>query len=393
MSAHQQDFETIVKDAGIPTTSEAMQAEWDLLNTEQGSTIKNDSKWSPFWKLISAIVTAPALWLVQFLIHHLLPNSFVKTASGQWLEILAWGLGLSRNPAVKLQGWITFSRDQIQTAVTVPAGTRIQTPAIGGKVYELITLQDTVFADGALTQKVAACAVQAGADFNLAPGYFALLPEPVTGVTGAVNEDNWITQSGQDAESDEALRLRCRNQFTAVGQFHHDAAYKAIITAHTGLRTDYIHFEHGAPRGPGTANVYLMQDSGPVDAATIDSLNAHISTSGHHGHGDDLLAIAMPTSAAALTATVVLNDALDAGEKTALLAEIQLIIECAFRKNQGYADLVTQTAPWSLFSFSRLGEELHRALPDLVSVSFDKADISTQMALATLSNLTVQEAA
>ena len=84
---HHTDFEQMVRDAGIPTTELEMQQQWDAINSDQGSTISNDSNWSPFWRLISAIVTKPALWVVNFLIMDLLPNSFIKTASDTPLDI------------------------------------------------------------------------------------------------------------------------------------------------------------------------------------------------------------------------------------------------------------------------------------------------------------------
>ena len=105
---HEEDFEKIVRDAGIPTTEEEMQAQWDQINEDHDSLIKNDSAWSPFWNLISIIVTSPAKWVVNFLIQHLLPNSYVKTAGKPWLDIMAWGLDLERKDAVEAIGNITY---------------------------------------------------------------------------------------------------------------------------------------------------------------------------------------------------------------------------------------------------------------------------------------------
>ena len=167
---HQDDFEKIVKDAGIPTTPEAMKTVWDQYNTDQGSLISYDSNWSPFWRLISAIVTTPSQWVVNFLINQLLPNSFVKTASGNFLDILAWGLYLERKKGKEATGTLTFSRVNVTKAVTIPAGTRVHSPAINGTVYELKTLNDATFADHDTELKTSARAVAIGSAFNLAPG-------------------------------------------------------------------------------------------------------------------------------------------------------------------------------------------------------------------------------
>lgn len=387
MTEHQEDFEKIVRDAGIPTTEADMQAQWNQINDEQGVQIKNDSSWSPFWKLVSALITAPALWVVQFLLNELLPNSFIKTAGGTFLEILAWGLKITRKPAVNTQGVITFTRDQIADAVIVPAGTRIQSPAINGTVYELVTLADTSFPDGQLTVNVLAEAIEAGAAWNLAPGYYSILPEPVEGVVSVRNPDDWISTAGDDAETDEALKLRCRNQFTAVSQFHHDAAYRAIIAEFTAIRVDYIWFEHNAPRGEGTANAFIMIDSGAPDQPFVDGINTHINDNGFHGHGDDMQCFPMPVTGYDLTPDAYLSPNLTTEEQDKLMLDINNMIRCAFRENSDYT--VTKTWPFSRFSFSKLSEELHTQWPGLISIEFNRVDIENAMELPVISTLTI----
>ncbi|WP_067522439.1 baseplate J/gp47 family protein [Endozoicomonas ascidiicola] len=382
---HKEDFTQIVKDAGIPTTEAEMQQQWNQINTDQGSLIKNDNKYSSFWKLVSALVTTPALWVVQFLINNLLPNSFIKTAAGKFLDILAWALGLERKAAVFTQGMITFTRDQVGNVLVVPSGTVIQTPQINGVVYSLVTLADTQFPDNAVTVDIECRATGSGIAYNLAPGYFSILPEPIGGVVSVRNNDDWITVSGADAETDEELRLRCRNQFTAVGQFHHDAAYKAIISEFAGLRIDYICFEHGAPRGPGSANTYLMIDSGAPDQPFVDAVNTHIRDNGYHGHGDDMECFPMPEVINNLNPHAYLNPNLSPEQQAMVMTGIENMIRCAFRENQAFT--VTKTWPFTRFSFSKLGEELHGQFPDLISIEFNQEDIVTQMELPVIGQL------
>ena len=384
---HQEDFEQIIKAADIPTTEEEMRAEWDQINEEHGSQISNDSKWSPFWRLISEIVTKPALWTVQFLINQLLPNSFIKTASGMFLDILAWALNLIRKDATKALGMLTFTRESTSTAVTIPAGTVVQSTPINGQIYELITTTDTAFPDGNLTVDVQAEAREAGESYNLAPGYYSVLPEAVAGVTEVNNGKEWLTTPGADKESDDELRLRCRNQFTAVGLFHHDAAYKQIISEFAGIRTDYLYFEHEAPRGPGTANCYIMIESGIPPQDFVDDINQHVDDNGYHGHGDSMICYPMPDVETDVTVTVWPNANLDAQERTGLQEGVENFIRAAFRQNSDYN--ATQTWPQSRFSFSKLTQELHRTFPEIESLDFDNRDIVTAIELATLGELTV----
>ena len=388
IDTHSEDFEQIVKNAGIPTTQDEMQTEWDQINEDQGSQISNDSSWSPFWRLISAIVTTPSMWVVNFLINNLLPNSFVKTAKDIFLDIMAWGLNLERKAGVATRGMITFTRQNIQTAITVPAGTRIQSPPINDTTYELRTIAEAIFPDNDLTLDIESEAIDIGSAFNLAPGYYSYLPEPVEGIVSVRNNDEWITVTGADKESNDELRLRCRNQFTAVGQFHHDSAYRAIITEFAGLRPDYVWFEHGAPRGPGSANAYLMVESGSAPDSLVEQVNYHIIAKGYHGHGDDMESFPMPTTKYDLTATIYASPNLTRDEIENLLTESEQMIRSAFRENQDYP--VTRTWPFNRFSMSQLGTEMHQYLATLDSVEFDRQDINSEMSLPQLDTLTVK---
>ena len=79
-----------------------------------------------------------------------------------------------------------------------------------------------------------------------------MLPEPVPGIASVTNRDAWLTSPGADEEDDESLRAaRPRKLFQAVGQYHHDAGYRAVVTAFRGIRTDYIFSRRTAPRGQG----------------------------------------------------------------------------------------------------------------------------------------------
>ena len=215
-----------------------------------------------------------------------------------------------------------------------------------------------------------------------------MLPEPVPGIASVTNRDAWLTSPGADEEDDESLRLRARNQFQAVGQYHHDAGYRAVVTAFAGIRTDYIFFEKDGPRGPGTANGYIMIDSGIPPDDLIQSINAHIRESGNHGHGDDIIFFPMPAVPVELEATVY--PLLSCGEerREALRTAVEDMIRAAFRENQDVE--VTRTLPQSRFSFSLLDRELHDALPDLRSVEFSLPDIVSELSLPVLRTLTVR---
>ena len=172
-----------------------------------------------------------------------------------------------------------------------------------------------------------------------------------------------------------------------MGLFHHDAAYKQIIGEFAGIRTDLLFFEHNAPRGPGSANCYIMLESGIPPQEFVDSINKHINDKGYHGHGDSMICYSMPSVPTDIRVSVWPRANLTKEERERLKEGIENYIKAVFRQNNEYRP--TQTWPNSRFSFSRLTQELHRTFPEIDSLDFANNDIVTALSLATLNQLTV----
>lgn len=210
-------FETMLADAGIPTSADGIQAQWDAIAADADIQISNDSDYSPFWRLISSIITTPAQWLTTLLIQYVLPNAFLKYAGGTWLDLFAWGRDLDRKEATAVIGNILFTRESSVGDVVIEAGILIATPEINGTVYRVVVSAETTLADGTLSALVPVVGEKTGADYNLGAGYYSVLPEAITGIESVTNESDWITTEGSDEESDEALRLRCGISFQPLG--------------------------------------------------------------------------------------------------------------------------------------------------------------------------------
>jgi len=380
-------FTGMLRESGMPVTPEEMEKEWEAINTAQGSLITNDSAWSPFWRLVSAIVTRPAQWLVSLLVTSILPNIFLRYASGVWLDLYAWGVDVTRKAETFARGSVVFSRASASGALSIPAGTVVESPPINGVIYRVATIEEVVIPDGQLSASVAVQAEMPGSAHNLGPGYYSILAKPVAGVVAVSNGADWLSSPGADVEDDEALRLRCRNQFAAVGQYHHDAAYRAIISEFAGIRVNYLFFQKEAPRGPGSSNCHIMVESGIPPQDLIDSINTHIQDSGNHGHGDDLQCMAITSMPVDLAVTVYAVVSAGEERREALRQAVEDRVRCAFRENSDFQ--VTRVMPLSRFSLSRLAEELHAALPDLRSVEFGRGDIVAQLELPVLASLNV----
>ncbi|MBL5884859.1 baseplate J/gp47 family protein [Lelliottia aquatilis] len=389
MTKPQPDYEQVLRDAGMPTTEEEVSARFTAIAKDEG-LVTNTSRMSPFWRLITAIVTAPAMWIKDVLVQGVLTNMFLATATGQMLRLLAWGLNVTPKPATAASGVVMFYKTDDRQDVTVPAGSVVQTERINGVVYSVTVTEDTLLAAGSGSGPVPVTANGSGSDFNLAPGYYRILPVALDGIAGAVNEEDWLTAPGADEESDDELRDRCRNQFNAAAQYHIDAVYRGMVASVAGISVDRVFFLHDAPRGPGTANVYLLLDTGEISDPFISAVNDYVTNQGYHGHGDDLQCFPLPDTRHSLVATLyVLQLAnITPDELAAIKTEAENLIRCAFRENNGYA--VQKTWPYSRFSFSQLGRELHENDRRILSVTFSLDDIISGLDVPRLDALTVE---
>lgn len=367
-SNHQRDFETMLADSGMPVTEQAANAHWEQKLTEAGSVISNTSSVSPFWRLIAAIITQPLLWLVNSIVTTWLPNSFVKTAKGPALDILAWAMHIERQAPQAATGQVKFSRANASAVQIIPAGTIIETSPIGGVVYRVATTQEATLNTGQTSIYVNVQAQGVGAAYNLPGGYYAILPSPLGGGVTAINTGAWLTAPGTDKETDNDLRDRVRNRFAAVNQWHVDATYVAMVTEFAGVQIRNVFIEKDAPRGPGTANIYILFDTGEPSPSFLNSIQSYIMDGENHGHGDDIRLLAMPKQYLYLTLDVWPQPTLSQAERVQLKTDIQQMIRAAFRENTNYE--VTTTQPNSRFSMSRLGQELHDTFPGILDMDF-----------------------
>lgn len=383
-----EDFKQMLAETGLPVEETQIRQKFEEL-TAQENLITNTSKMSPFWRLITAIAVKPVKWLTDHLIGEILPNLFVKTAKEKWLQLHAWAVGIDFKQATKAEGVIQFTKESDITELTIKAGTVVQTERINDVIFRLVVTVDTAIPKGVLTALVPVVAENAGADYNLAAGYYRILPESIAGIRNVENKDDWLTTPGSDRETNEELRERYRTQFSSVGQHHIDSVYKGMIAQVAGLSVDRIYFKHDAPRGPGTANAYLLLDTGVISQPFIDKVNHYVQTKGNHGHGDDLICFAMPETQHVITCGVYFRPSQAIGEtrKAEIVQAVENMIRCAFRENNNYT--VTKTYPFSRFSWSKLGEEIHDRFNEIDSIVWGQTDIQSDLSIPRISRLTV----
>ncbi|OXS13997.1 hypothetical protein CGX12_16585 [Zobellella denitrificans] len=391
MSARPQvDFQRLVDAAGIPTTDEALAIELAREVEAAGSLITNDNRMSPFWRLQKALVIKPALWLLRGLIvGHVLPNSFAATARGYYQDLKAWDVDLTRKPATSTRGQVRFVKQSPADAVTVPAGTLVSTERINGVIYSLATVQAVTLPAGQPEGLIVCEASAPGSAWNLPAGYYCILPKAVPGIVSVNNPVDWITQPGAEQEDDDALGLRIQNQFSVVGRYHIDAVYRSLLASVAGIRADHIFFEHDAPRGPGTANAFILMEVGETSASLIAQLNHHVMAQGNHGHGDDLQVAAMPETRHELSLTLYPAPNLTEAELAGLQQQADAVVRAAFRETAAYPQ-VTRTWPNGRFSISLLTTQLHQILGESVeSLEIHYQDIISGLSIPRLDTVTV----
>lgn len=386
MADHKKMFEKILHDNGVPVDENAVRTKFNELVKNEGF-ITNTSKHSPFWRLVSAIVIQPYIWIKNAFIETVLMNMFLMTATGKFLDLFANAVNLERKPATLAAGEILFTKANKNQSVVVPAGTLISSPDINGVTYQLKTVQEYSIPAGVESARIYVIATLPGENYNLAAGYYRFLVEPIDGVT-VTNDDNWLISPGANIESDDDLRDRTKNQYNFVGHYHTDAVYRGIVTTITGISTRQVFFVHDAPRGPGTANLYLLLNDGVDSAYFIDRVNSHIMGQGYRGHGDDLRCFAIPDKKIDVSVTVYFEREQQPVDVDQYLLNVEHFIRCAFRQNNDYN--VTQVNAYSRFSISKLNEEMHEQFSELHSVVFNIDDIVSELEVPRLRNLNVK---
>lgn len=388
----QKDFEEVLDNAGIPVTEEEVKTIFNQEVEDQGSLINNDSLFSPFWRLIETMVTKAYFWLLEFLVTVVLPQSFVKTATGAFLDLYLWSVNLTRKEAVKAQGNVIFERDVTAPVTTLPAGFTISTDRINGEIYKLLVKNETTLPAGVASVSVECEAENTGEAYNLAGGYYQIPQSPLPGLIRAYNPNDWLTTPGAQEESNEDARNRYRAQYQSVSGFYVDDKYKLIMSEFGGVKTDQIYIEHGAPRGPGSANAYILLDSGVPSEPFLNAINKAVRDDGYHGLGDDMMAFALPEVMQSITFEVLPVPNLKDSEKAALMSNIEQFIRCAFRENQAYSN-VTLTWPQALFSYSTLNQELRNEFKNIESLYTPNRDLRTGLEIARIDTLTITETA
>jgi len=147
---------------------------------------------------VAAELTQATIWAQE-----VLRRGFAQTTFGTYLDLRAEEHGLSRIPASKATGYITFFGD---SGTVIPEGTIVSTPSseLAPAVFFRTTTQAVISDAGEVSVPIEA--LDEGIEGNVAAGAITVLSTPIQGVARIENQQ--ATSGGADTEDDASLLAR-----------------------------------------------------------------------------------------------------------------------------------------------------------------------------------------
>lgn len=201
-------------------------------------------------------------------------GGFLDTASGPWLELLAFNVyGLVKFPGVTTVGTVRLTDLANGGPFTVSDG-QVTVQAASGQRFTNVgsfTLPQGGFVD------VTFRAEQPGAAYNVGNNTITSLVTALPGVLPSnppLPSGTWVTTQGADEESDELLRQRCRNRWPALGTGSPASAYDLWAkTADSSITRTRV---RPSPTVEGQVEVYLAGSAGPAGPGAVAAADAYI---------------------------------------------------------------------------------------------------------------------
>jgi len=167
---------------------------------------------SPLSEFLRSIAQEEALlWQVLEDVYY---SAYIDFATGVNLDRVAALLGVTRKPATKATGTVTFSRSTPASSdIYIPLGTRVSTSGDNPIIFE--TTQGVTLTAGSTSVDAPIQAVEAGTAGNVAANTITVIVDPISGIESVNNSSP--TTGGADTESDASLRLRAKQAVEGFG--------------------------------------------------------------------------------------------------------------------------------------------------------------------------------
>jgi len=221
-------------------------------------------------------VIAKAVADLYGLVKTVMAQSFVQTATGEWLDLKVREMGITRKPAVKTRVYLTFSRNApAEQNITIPTGTICKSKKDGsGNDYRFLTLSEAVLEEGQTEVIVEAEAEQPGTAWNVGQDTITRIVTRVTGIDAVTNGAGYLIREGSDPESDEQLRQRAIGTWETLGLGGTREAYRTWALSVPGVIAASVLDDF--PFGPGTVGVVILGETGEPSVDLINEVYRYI---------------------------------------------------------------------------------------------------------------------
>ena len=233
------------------------------------------------------VIAAPITELYQ-LVQLVISQSWVETATGEWLDLKVKEVGIERNPATKALVYLTFSADEApEENVVIPADTICKSEKDEqGNEYRFYTMEEAVLEAGETSVVVLAEAEETGSEYNVGEGTISRMVTPVNGISAVTNIDwedtsveptvtvSYLKQEGTNEETDEHLRERTIGTWETIGIGGTRTAYRTWALSVSGVIACSVLDDF--PFGPGTVGVVIVGPDGEPSAQLIQNVYDYI---------------------------------------------------------------------------------------------------------------------
>lgn len=256
----------------VPDEEEETEAKIEELK-EAGFVITNFSKGGVFYILLRIAIHI-GVQLKQLAVD-LINSAFMKHCPEDWVEIRAADYSKTLDEGEKTEGYLTITRKDTSQAARIARGHPFRTtPDAYGGYLRFYALEDTILPANQATQKVLVQAEEIGTAYNVEVGKITVSMVHIEGDATVTNEEDWITNEGQEKETAEHLRKRCINSRALIAERTIDRKLKSTVEEVPGVAVAYIDSQH--PRGQGTVDIIVTGNSGTASPELIEDVEEAI---------------------------------------------------------------------------------------------------------------------
>lgn len=226
---------------------------------ESGFKITNFNSGGIFNSLLMIVLQIYIEFIKLF--RTVIPQMYVKHATGIWLVLKAQDYSKERKAATKVTGILTLSGSASHETITVPKGTTFKTDRdINGEELRFFSTEDVTFLTGTESVSVPIEAEMEGAKYNVSSGQIVKCIKHLEGVEKITNGEEWISIPGADIEEIESLRSRTLNSWSDLATGTIAAKYKSAAEKVDGVL--YADVDQLHPRGQGTVDIIITSTAG-----------------------------------------------------------------------------------------------------------------------------------